>query len=159
MSRTDAMANRIVDALVTTLGTIDAGTSPTEWLTTPLAVKRYSPNPLNEPRPALIVSIEQWGQNEPLTGATHRASATVAVDCIVGYGGQGVDDPSRELHRLVADVLKAVQSDTQLGGLLTSGYIHVVDGYKPAPQLANAAGLAGCTLLLKAEWEWSATNP
>jgi len=159
MSRTDAMANRILDALLTTLGTISAASDATAWLTTPLSVTRYAPNPLELPRPALIVSIENWGENLPLTGGVHRATATVNVDCICGYGSQGVDDPTRELHRLVADVMKAVQSDVQLGGLLTTGYIHVIDGYKPAEQLANLAGLAGCTLQLRAEWEWSATNP
>lgn len=156
MSRTDAMANRILDALLTTLGTIDGNSS--NWLTTPKTVTRYAANPLAVPFPALIVSIESWGQNEPLTGGVHRATATVNVDCLCKFT-TATNDPTRDLHRLVADVLKAVQSDTQLGGVLTSGYIHVIDGYKPIEQLANIAGMAGCTLQLRAEWEWSATNP
>lgn len=158
MSRSDAMANRILDALLTTLGTINSTSSPTEWLTTPKVVARYAYNFSQLPTPALVVSIESWGQNEPLTGGVHRANATVNVDCLVRFKTD-VDDPTRDLHRLVADVLKAVQNDTQLGGVLTSGYIHVIDGYKPIEQLANVAGLAGCTLQLRAEWEWSATNP
>lgn len=158
MSRTDAMANRILDALLTTLGTINATSAPTLWLTTPKTVSRYVYNPLNSVTPALIVSVDSWGSNEPLTGGVHRAQATVNVDCLVRFD-TAVDDPTRDLHRLVADVLAAVQADTQLGGLLTSGYIHVIEGYKPIEQLANVAGLAACTLQLRAEWEWSATNP
>lgn len=158
MSRNEAMANRILDALVTTLATINKTTSPTEWLTTPVTVDRYSYNVKSEPMPALFVSIETWGQNEPLTGGVHRASATVMVDCVCRYT-ESANDPTRDLHNLVADAIKAIQSDVQLGGLLTTGWVHVIDGYAPFPALANVAGLAACRLQLKAEWEWSATNP
>lgn len=158
MSRTDAMPNRILDALVTLLGTINAGTAPTEWLTTPKTVTRHHRDPINAVRPALIVGVGKYGPNEPGTGRVHRAQATIEVDCVVSFT-TAVDDPARDLHRLVSDVLKAVETDVQLGGVLSSGFIQLIDGYTPSKQLSDVAGLAACTIVFLAEWEWSALNP
>lgn len=157
MSRTDATVNRALDALVTLLGTIDGTTYPLLWLTTVKTVKRHSRDPLNEVRPALLVSLQKFS-SEPQTALLHRATADFEVECIVNYS-TAVDDPARDLHRLVADVIAVVGQNTQLSGVLTTGQIHVVDGYEPSKQFADVAGLASCVVSLRAEWEWSATNP
>lgn len=158
MSRADAMVNQVLDALVTLLGTINSTTSPTLWLTTPKKVVRYAANPLALVRPALIVSCSRFGVNDPQTNRKHRAQADFEVRCIVNYG-TAVDDPTRDLHRLVADVLAAVEQNNQLSGVLSSGWIHTIDGYQPEVELASTSGLASCSVSLRAEWEWSAENP
>lgn len=158
MSRSDAMVNRILDALVTLLGTINSTTAPTLWLTTPLTVSRYEPNPLAAPRPALIVSLVRFGVNDPQTNQKHRAQADFEVRCIISYG-TAVDDPARDLHRLVSDVLAVIEQNNQLAGVLSSGWMHVLDGYQPELELASTTGLASCSVAVRAEWEWSATNP
>lgn len=158
MSRSDAMVNQVLDALVALLGTINATTSPTLWLTTPLTVSRYEPNSLACPRPALIVSCSRFGVNDPQTNRKHRAQADFEVRCIVSYLS-AVDDPARDLHRLVADVLAVVEQNNQLSGVLSSGWIHTIDGYQPEVELASTSGLASCSVAIRAEWEWSATNP
>lgn len=152
------MPNRILDALVTLLGTINSTTAPTEWLTTPKIVTRHHRDPLNAVKPILIIGIGKVGPNEPGTGRVHRGQARVEVDCAINYT-TAVDDPTRDLHRLASDVIKAVETDTQLGGVLSTGFIHMIDGYTPSKQLSDVVGLSACTVVFLAEWEWSSLNP
>jgi hypothetical protein len=158
VSRSDAMPNQILDALVTLLGTIDSTGAPTLWLTTPKTVTRHSPAPLTVPRPALLVSMARFGPNDPQTNRIHRAQADIEVECIINYQ-TATNDPTRDLFRLAADVLAVVEQNNQLSTVLSSGWIHCIDGYQPSKQFADVAGLAACVVTFRAEWEWSATNP
>ena len=158
MSRSDAMPNQILDALVTLLGTINSTTAPTLWLTTPKTVTRHSRDPLTVARPALLVSMSRFGPNDPQTNRIHRAQADIEVECIISYTS-AANDPARDLFRLAADVLAAVEQNNQLSTVLSSGWIHCIDGYQPSKQFADVAGLAACVVTFRAEWEWSATNP
>lgn len=156
--RPDAMVNRILDAVVTTLEEID-GTS-TRWLTTPKTVTRHTSNPGTESLPLLVVTATQWGPNDPMTSGIHRSSAVIEVRCITKFDSSvGVDDPHRALHRLAADVMSAMESNWQLGGVLDRGYIHVIDGYTANKELDSVAGIAECAVGFKAEWSWDKTAP
>lgn len=157
MSRTDAKINLILDALVDALKGIDG--DPASYLTRPKTVKRWSPNPLAEPMPLLLVRCARWGPNEPQTGLQHDAQATIEVEIITKFGDR-VDDPDRELHRVASDVLYAVENDWQLADSgVASLQIHVIDGYEPEAALNAATGHAKAVVRFQALWPWTAATP
>lgn len=157
MSRADARINVILDAMVDTLRAIDG--DPASWLTHPKKVLRWSPNPLEEPRPCLIVRCVRWGPNEPQTGLQHDAEATIEVEVFTEFGAK-TDDPDRELHRVCSDVIGAVAADWQLRDSgVTNLRVAVIDGYEPAQANVQTAGLAQTTIGFKAFWQWEASTP
>jgi hypothetical protein len=159
--RGEAKINLILDALVTCLKGIDG--APDAYLTKPARVKRWSPDPLAEAFPLLLVRAARFGPNEPQTGEQHDGQAVIEVEMFCGFKDR-VDDPDRELHRLAADVLYAVQNDWQLknGGTdpaVPSLQIHVIEGYEPSRTMNAATGHASATIGFQAHWPWDASQP
>jgi len=161
MSRADARINLILDEVVRTLKGIDG--DPDLWLTAPKTVKRWSADPLNEPLPALFVRGREWGPNAPQTGLQHDGQGVVGVECVCRYGAR-VDDPERELHRLCADVISAIETNWELkdatGTQVVAGLhgIHVIEGYEPNVTI-TAAGYATTVVGFRVFWPWVAATP
>lgn len=157
-ARPAAMVNRVLDAVVTALRMIDGTGS--RWLTHPQTVTRHTPNPYKETLPALVVTCASYGPNDVMTSGIHRASAVIEVRCFTQWDPNDTqDDPHRALHSIAADVISVIEGDWQLGGLLNSGSIHVIDGYVANKELDQVAGTAECAVMFKAEWEWTYTAP
>lgn len=159
--RADARINLILDEIIRTLKTING--DPLYWLTSPQTVKRWSRNPMGEPMPSLFVNCKEWGPNEPQTGYQHDGQAVIEIECLCMWGDGDPDDPARELHRLVADVLSALETNWQLKDATDTSVvpglqIHVVGGYEPAVTLGDN-GLATATLEFRVLWPWAADTP
>lgn len=157
MSRAEPKINLILDEMVRVLQGIDG--NPDQFLTTIKTATRWAKNPLALTLPALIVRCARWGPNEPQCGEQHNGQAVIEVRVLTKFG-ESVDDPSRELHRMVSDVLYAIENDWQLANSgVASLQIHVIDGYEPAESLDTASGLAETVVGFRALWPWDAANP
>ena len=160
MSRADARINLILDEVVRTLSAIDG--DPDLWLTSPKKVLRWCSNPMSQPQPLVLVRCKEWGPNEPQTGVQHDGQAVIEVELLCGMGSQA-DDPARELHRLAADVLSALESNWRLHDASDTPVVpglqfHVISGYEPAVTLTES-GIASTVIEFRAFWPWEAATP
>lgn len=156
--RAEARINLILDAFVDRLREIDG--DPDTYLTAPKAVKRWTPNPLKEPLPLIVVRCTRWGVNEPGTGLQHRAEAVIEATVFCKFESR-VDDPDRELHRVISDVICAIENDWQVADSgVPSLAVHVIEGYQPVEgNDAALTGLAMATVGFRAYWPWTAATP
>ena len=159
--RADARINLILDEIVRTLSLING--DPLYWLTQPKTVKRWSRNPMAEPMPSIFVGCKEWGPNEPQTGYQHDGKASIEILCTCMWGEGELDDPARELHRVVADEISALETNWELKDATDTRVVpalqmHIVGGYEPAVTLGEN-GLAQATLEFVVLWPWVADTP
>lgn len=156
--RPAAMANQVADALLTALEVVK--TPADAYLSVPLTVIRgQRPDWATCPQPALFLRLVGFTGNEPGTAGIHRVTAQYEVLCITA-GPPDSEASERVLIEMATDVVVALYQDFQLGGLLSSGWMHLIDGYQPQLELgATAAHLAVASVVLSATWEWTPAAP
>ena len=87
---------------------------------------------------------------------TSRVEAKFTVLCICGQPVTS-REAEQELNNLAADVINAIALDYQLGGLLSSGWVHAM-AYQPEVELSGDR-FAVASVELMATWLWDTTAP
>lgn len=161
MPTTDCMVNRVLDALVSLFEGIGKDGDASEWYTAPKTVERYVPESDGAfARPAIFCEIADVGPFGPQTNRQGTCEATVTVYCLPDIEGDA-ESMSRQMHQMVADVLRATRNDFQLESgneedpVLKTGHIFD-EGYRAEMVAgAGAQSQAQATLTLKCVWHES----
>lgn len=156
--RGPCMANQVASAILTRLAVLQ--TPADAYLSVPLTILRgIAPNWSTVPHPALYLRTIRWGANEPGTAQIHRVAAEYEVLCIT-EGPPDSGNAEKVLLEMTADVASVLEGDFQLSGVLSSGWMHLVNGYEPyVTGETTAALLAVATVSLSATWEWTPAAP
>lgn len=151
-----AMANKVADALVAQLRTINASQDAARWLTTPKQVKRgFVVADLQWPTPAILVQVARWDDSLAYAGREHSCRLTLFAHLLVNP-----DNPERaesELNSMAADVVRAISDDHSLGGIVNVGAAAI--GYEPNADAMERSGLGVATMTLEATFLWSHGAP
>ena len=155
MARADAIVNQIADALVVSLRTIDARTSPEDWHTRPHVKRGFLMSDLMGPFPAILVHLSRWGEDLPINAPSHDGKATYYVHCI----SEDLDGAEQALNKLAADVIKAIVSDEELGGTI-DGFVDIYPKYyEPQTEAMEKIGRGVTTVVVEATFQWSHDAP
>ena len=150
MARLAALSNRIADAVMTALQTINAGSDANTWLTTPKTVRRgLLANVVTLPNdPSLCVEVGNWRSVPKAGGGPHRLNITINVHMKVS----GLDLAEQQLNSLAGDVAYALAQAESFAGLpiVQTGEIT----YEPQTDLMLRNGLAIATLAADFEFEY-----
>jgi hypothetical protein len=141
------MHNRIEDAIVTLLGSIDNVSDANSWLTKPKVVARgFTFGAWNgAATPALFVETADWDMED--RGVNHVQKVRVVVWCLTDASATGLD----LLNKLEADVMYAVlkSPNEYLSGLVRR--LKVLRG-EPEYERRSVAGKAISAVVLEAEY-------
>jgi len=156
-----SMFDQVADALLARLELI-GNSNDNAWLSSPKTVQRgIAVDFANLPKPGLFLMAQTWGPSVPSSRGTtanlqSRTEARLLVLAVTDLPITG-REAEQDLHNLCRDVIVAVENDYQLGGLLGTGWVHVVS-YSLEVELARA-GFAVASLELNAEWQWDSDSP
>lgn len=147
-------ALQVADAIVTRLKLISHARNTQKWYTEPSLVE-IGPTlaKAKQAGPVLFVEVTNWS-DQPIGASLHEATLDVRIACYV----QQSKEPQRDVHRIAADVIKAIaEKDTdRLDGLVQM--IWVVS-YTAESEFVEQAGRGRADVTVRAIVRWTHGAP